>query len=132
MSIEKMIRHWQDGSDKNFDDMIAIFGAQRYDWALYVGHLCLEKLFKALLIRRTENITVPFTHNLVKLALKCGVELTEQQASTLNKINSFCIEAKYADDKREFYLKCTREFADEQIKIIKEQRKWIMNELAKN
>ena len=132
MSNEKLIDHWTEGSDKNFEDMLAIYNAKRYDWALYIGHLTLEKLFKALYIKKTGATDVPFIHNLIKLAMKCDLELTDEKAAVLNTINSFCIESRYADEKQEFYKQCTRKFAEEQIKVIKEQRQWLKNELVKS
>ena len=92
MSNEKLINHWAEGSDKNFEDMIAIYEAKRYDWALYVGHLALEKLFKA-------------------------------------EINTFNIEAKYETQKNEFNLKCTKEYTEEQINIIKGIRECLKQKL---
>ena len=131
MSNERIINHWVESSDKNFEDMIAIYEAKRYDWALYIGHLTLEKLFKALYIKRTGK-EVLFTHNLIKLAMKSNLELDDEKVAILNTMNSFCIEAKYSDEKKEFYYRCTREFATEQIKVIKELRLWLKTELAKN
>lgn len=39
--------------------------------------------------------------------------------------NSFNISARYEDYKNEFYKKCTREYAIEQIKNIEEVREWL-------
>jgi len=130
--IERYINHWVGSSNRNFDTMLSNYKTKNYDWALYIGHLVLEKLFKAILVKRTQKSEVVHTHNLIKLALKCGIELTDEKVTILNTINSFCIEARYDDIKNAFYKLCTREFADEQIKIIKEQRQWLKDELAKN
>jgi len=130
MMDEKLIKHWVDGSDKNFDDMNAIFKkAGRCDWALYIGHLCLEKLLKAIYVKVTEKPEPPYIHNLVSLAKKCNLELTDERVGELNTVNSFCIESKYDDQKLEFYKRCTREYTVKSMKLIKELRQWLKEEL---
>jgi len=44
---EKIIKFWTEGSDDDFETMIVMFEARRYSWALFVGHLMIEKLLKA-------------------------------------------------------------------------------------
>ena len=44
---QKLINHWIVGSEEDYETMIAMFDAQRSSWALFVGHLVIEKLLKA-------------------------------------------------------------------------------------
>ena len=130
MSVEKLIAHWVEGSDKNFEDMMAIYEAKRYDWALYIGHLSLEKLFKALYIKVTGKREVPFIHDLIKLARFCNLGDDQELIAKLAEINLFNIEAKYETEKKEFYKRCTKEYTETQIKIIKEIREWLRKKLT--
>lgn len=130
MSNEKLINHWVEGSDKNFEDMLAIYNAERYDWALYIGHLVLEKLFKALYVKTTEKESAPIIHSLTRLASLCDIKLNEEQSRKLTIINTFNMETKYETQKKEFYTLCTKEYAGEQIKIIKEFQEWLKEKLA--
>jgi len=129
MQNEKLINHWLEGSDKNFNDMMAIYNAKRYDWALYIGHLTLEKLLKALYIKTTGSGDVPRIHSLTRLAGLCRLELDERLSKKLTEINTFNIETKYETQKREFYLRCTKEYTNKQIEIIGELRKWLKEKL---
>jgi len=129
MTIEQLVKHWEDSADKNYDDMLRIYDAETNDWALYVGHLCIEKLLKAILIKKTKSKEIPLIHNLIRLAKLCGIETTSEMDEKLSEINTFNMEAKYQLEKREFYKRCTKQYTDKQIRIIKEIREWLKEKL---
>lgn len=41
----------------------------------------------------------------------------------------FHLEARYPDDKKDFYNKCTEEFADRKFNEIEEDYKWLIRKL---
>lgn len=47
MNKVKIIKYWVEGSDDDFKTMIAMLETKRYSWALFIGHLMIEKLLKA-------------------------------------------------------------------------------------
>jgi len=47
----------------------------------------------------------------------------------LAEINTFNIEARCEEEKKEFYKRCTPEYTKQQIQIIKEIRTWIKEKL---
>lgn len=97
-------------------------------WALFIGHLVLEKLIKAWYVK-VNNATPPFIHDLVRLAEKGDLALTDDQKDILDTISTFNIRGRYDDYKREFYLKCTHEFTEKWIFNIRDFRKWIKKKL---
>ena len=52
---DKLVNYWVDSSDEDFETMIAMFDSKRYSWSMFVGHLMMEKLLKALFVRVTMN-----------------------------------------------------------------------------
>lgn len=74
-------------------------------------------------------ITPPFMHDLVRLAEKGHLPLTEEQKDVLDTISTFNLRARYDDYRREFYRKCTRSFTQKWILEIKGLRVWIKNAL---
>lgn len=46
-NASKLILYWLDGSDDDYDTMIAMYKSKRYNWSLFIGHLMIEKLLKA-------------------------------------------------------------------------------------
>jgi len=45
-------------------------------WSLFIGHLVIEKLLKAY-YAKIVSADVPRTHDLLKLAIKAGLDLDE-------------------------------------------------------
>lgn len=91
----------------------------------------IEKLLKGLYAKN--NIDNPYTiksHNLLALAQKCNIELTDEQVQKLKIITQFNISARYEDYKNEFYNLCTEEYTKEQISNIEEVRTWLKELLA--
>ncbi len=114
------IKYWLKSAEHDLESASAIFSSERFDWSLFVGHLALEKLLKAFWIKNNNDPMPPRTHNLLKLAEESGLVLSDDEKLFLLEVNDFNIEARYPDNKFDFYKKCKREFAEVYLKKIKE------------
>jgi len=81
----------------------SLFETGKNDWALFLGHLVLEKGLKALYVKKNGNSIPPRIHNLVRLAELSLIELSEERKLFLDRVNDFNIEVRYPDYKNEFY-----------------------------
>ena len=118
LDIDKIFKHWLETSDDDFNTMLVLFRLKSYHWALFMGHIAIEKLLKSYFVKTHQN-HAPFTHNLYRLAELCDLEISEEQAEWLFKITTFNLNARYDDYKKEFYTMCTVDFAKEWIEKIK-------------
>ena len=75
MTKQELIQFWVDSSDDNHKSMLNMFDAGEYMWALFVGHLVIEKLLKAYYTEVMEK-DVPRTHDLYKLAMNTKIDLS--------------------------------------------------------
>ena len=121
---DKVVRHWVETSDEDYQTMISLFESKSYGWALFLGHISVEKLLKAYYVSKF-NKHAPFLHNLYRLAELSEIETTDDYADWLDKITSFNLNARYDDYKREFYSLCTFDFTKEWIEKIRIIRSWI-------
>ncbi len=128
MEKNQHIKYWIKNSDDDFKAMEHLFEKGDYTWALFIGHLVLEKLFKACFVK-INSTTPPFIHDLVRLSEKCNLNLDETQKDILDTISTFNIRGRYDDFNREFYKKCTKHFTKTWVKQIEEFREWIKNKL---
>ncbi len=119
------IKYWLKTSEDDLFSMESTFNVGNYDWALFIGHLSLEKILKALWIKNNESDIPPKTHNLKKIADEAKYPAKEVEAILFLEINDFNLEARYPDYKFDFHKKCTKEFADNYITKIKELHKCI-------
>jgi len=128
LDINKIVKHWIDTSDSDFEAMLTLFRSEIYHWALFMGHISIEKLLKAYYVKENQN-HAPFTHNLYRLAELSNLEINEEYAEWLFKITTFNLNARYDDYKKEFYTICTADFTKEWIEKIKILQQWIKQKL---
>lgn len=124
LNVEKVVNHWLETSEQDFETMIKMFDSKSYNWALFIGHISVEKLLKALFVKKN-NKHAPFTHNLYRIAELSKIDMDEEQADLLDEITSFNLNARYDDYKRQFYNLCTKEYTEEWLDKITILRKWI-------
>lgn len=124
LDIPKIISHWIITSNDDFNTMNKLFESKSYNWALFIGHISVEKLLKALYVKLYQKHAPPI-HNLYRLAELCKIEMTDEYSDWLDRITTFNINARYDDYKREFYNQCTHDYTKLWIERIEELRKWI-------
>ncbi len=114
---KKLVNYWQKTADHDYKTMKSLFETKHYDASLFFGHIVLEKILKALVVEETKD-HAQYTHNLVRLAESSKVELNEKELSLLAEVNEFNIEARYPEQKLQFYKLCTKKYAENYIKEI--------------
>ena len=124
IDVKKIVNHWMETSEDDFNTMLALYSSNSYVWSLFLGHISAEKLLKALYVKRFMK-HAPYTHNLYRLAELLDLEITDEYADWLDEITSFNLNARYDDYKREFYSICTPEYTQLWIGRIKTIRTWI-------
>jgi HEPN domain-containing protein len=130
MDKKEVLKYWIESSENDFSAMDHLFEKGDYSWSLFIGHLVIEKLLKAMYIQKVD-ITPPFIHDLVRLSDKVGLSLTEDQKDILDTISTFNLRVRYDDYMLSFHRKCTKAFTEQWIRHIKELREWIKDKLPK-
>lgn len=121
---EHGINHWIEASDTDFKAMIDLYQTRNNNWALFMGHLVIEKLLKALFVKAKGEFP-PMIHDLRRICEKADITLDMSQQTLLDSISRFNIKARYDDYKQSFYQLCTDSFTAEWIDKIKDCRLWI-------
>jgi HEPN domain-containing protein len=115
IDIDKIVKHWIETSDEDYNSAITLFKANSFSWSLFIGHISVEKLLKAFYVKKHKK-HAPFIHNLYRLAELNEMVLTDEYADWLDKITSFNLNARYDDYKKDFNLLCNSNFTNEWIK----------------
>ena len=108
--------------------MESLFENGHYIWALFVGHLVPEKLLKAYHMKYV-GTDYPPIHNLLKLAERSNLDLSEDQKDFLLEATTFNLKARYPDYKQRFYKKATERFTKDKINKIREFREWLKGKI---
>ena len=127
-----LMNYWIESADEDYNVMLDLKEKNRNTYCLFFGQMVIEKVLKALYAKNNKGAPyAPKTHDLLYLAEKLNLELTEEQEMTLNEITTFNLSTRYDDYKRAFYNKCTDKYTKEQINKVKEIKLWLENILEK-
>lgn len=130
IDVEKTISYWLESAAYDLETGKTLLRSRKYPYALFFGHLAIEKVLKALVVMQTGD-HAPYSHSLVMLARKAALVMPESKVDQLAEFMEFHTEARYPDAKMDFYQKCTREFAREKFKEIKEVYSWLLKKSEK-
>jgi HEPN domain-containing protein len=125
MNKEDRIAYWVKSSGKDWSVANHLFEKGDYAYSLFFGHLAVEKLLKAIFVEKLNEVP-PYTHRLVSLAEKVGLDLSSERLELLEVITDFHLEARYPDEKFSFFKKCTRGFTEEHLRRIGGLRRWLL------
>ena len=124
MNKEEIIQYWVSEAEESLQVAQHLFEKKDYSYALFFGHLAVEKLLKSIYVKeRDEN--VPRSHNLPRIARAANLVIPEDIHDDLIRITGFNIEARYPDYKKKFRTKCTRHFTKHEFDRIHEVFKWL-------
>ncbi|MBU0700266.1 HEPN domain-containing protein [bacterium] len=126
--VEKTVAYWLDGAEYDMGVADAMYQTEKFPYALFMGHLALEKLLKALVVK-TSREHAPYTHSLPLLAEKSRLSIPESILIKLREFMEFHLEARYPKTNRAFYDKCTTSYTKVKMGEIKEVFQWLKNQL---
>ena len=129
LDIPNIKSYWIKEADEALTVAEHLFEKGDYSYALFFGHLAVEKILKGLYVDLKKEHAPPI-HNLARIAGLAGLSLDEEKIDVLILISSFNIEARYPDLKRSFRKRCTKEYTVEQMRIIKETFQWLKEMIA--
>jgi HEPN domain-containing protein len=128
MNIETIRSFWVEEAAEALRVANHLFEKEDYSYALFFGHLAVEKLLKAIYVTNKRE-QAPYIHNLNRLAELVGITTTENQSDNLIRITAYNLESRYPDEKRSFRKKCTVEFTRNELALIGEVFRWLQSML---
>lgn len=127
MNKKEKLTYWIRSAENDWIVAGHLFEKKDYPYALFFGHLTIEKLLKALFVNKFDE-PPPFTHRLTYLAEKISLDMPLKKMEMLEIITDFNLEARYPDEKFSFYKKCTNKFTEANLKKIEELKKWLLKQ----
>lgn len=129
MTNEEFVQYWMKSARHDHPVMRRNFASGDYSWALFIGHLVIEKLLKACCARRM-GANVPKTHNLSRLADMAGLALEPETRERLDRLTAIQATIRYPDLKPVFRGKAGKIAAGKYMREIRELRKWLLAVLS--
>jgi len=100
INIAKQIEYWCNTAENDIETAAILITSGKYVEGMFFCHLSIEKIVKALVVKRTENIPVR-SHDLFHLIEIAGIDVTEEQSDFLQILMKYQLEGRYP----EFYPK---------------------------
>jgi HEPN domain-containing protein len=127
-NVKKLVEYWGKSSEHDYETMIGLFKIKRYSDCLFYGHIVLEKILKAYVVKNTKK-DAPRSHNLLYLAEIAGINLNKKNKDFFIKVNRFNMRTRYPDFKFDFYKICTLTYTKENMEEIKKKYKKLCQNL---
>ncbi len=128
MNQKEIVNYWISEAEESLGVARHLFEKEDYSYALFFGHLAIEKIIKAILAQRLEQ-QIPRSHNLLRLAQEADIDITDELKHSLIRITTFNLESRYPDYKQEFRRKCTAQFTSKELKRVEEIFVWLKSKL---
>ena len=128
--LEKVITYFTESSEEDWKIAQKLFRSKDYGYSLFFCHLTLEKLIKAILVKKT-NEPAPYSHDLSLLAKQAGISLTSDLVAEFNTVSTFNIAGRYDDEKRKFHKRATKDYAEKYLNITKNLISWLKKDYLK-
>lgn len=87
---KKITAYWKNTAKHDYETMLGLFKIKRYPETLFFGHIALEKILKACVVKYTKQ-HAPYTHDLVKLGNLSSLDLTKEEIDFLDEMNKYNI-----------------------------------------
>ena len=100
INVAKQIDYWFITSENDIETATILITSKKYTEGMFFCHLSIEKIIKALIVKKTENIPVR-SHDLFYLIGIAEIEITEEQSDFIQILMKYQLEGRYP----EFYPK---------------------------
>lgn len=128
MNVDKVVKYWTESAAEDWPVAKQLLESGTYRYALFFGHLYLEKLLKALVVSRTGE-HARRTHDLLVLAEHAGLSVSSQQREALLRVTAYNVDTRYPEDVVATRRRYTREHTENELRIIEETGQWLKSEL---
>jgi len=126
VDIQKQVAYWQNGAAEDWQVAQDLINSGKVRHGLFFAHLALEKLLKAHVCRRTQDLA-PRLHNLVRLSELAALTSSQARLDILAEMNAFNIEGRYPDS---LVSPPSLREANDYVRRAEEVYQWLMNLLS--
>lgn len=112
--MNRIVRNWVATSRYDLQTAEAMFKAGRYLYVVFMCHLAIEKMLKALLADKYPEELPPKIHHLINLAQKTAITFPENLKEFFQRIDHVSVATRYPEDLRTL----SREFNKDTAKLI--------------
>lgn len=129
MTKQEHIAYWKEIAEQDWSSAQVLFDAGNYLNSLFLAHLVIEKLSKALWVQNNADDYPPRIHNITRLLAATTYALSPAEEVLVAELNQFQMEGRYPDYARTVYQRATANHAQEVLQDTATLRQCLLNQL---
>ncbi len=90
------MNNWNKAAESDIETATILVSCRKFIEGMFFCHLSIEKIIKALIVKKTENIP-PRSHDLFYLIEIAKAEITEKQSDFMQILMKYQLEGRYPD-----------------------------------
>jgi len=122
--MRKETENWLSASEYDLTTAGHMFNTGRYLYVIFMCHLCIEKLVKAIVHEKTEKLP-PKSHDLIYISNIAEIQFPEDLLDFIGKINNASIVTRYPEDLSKVISAYPKDVAMEYLDKTKEVMNWL-------
>ncbi|PKN74375.1 MAG: DNA-binding protein [Deltaproteobacteria bacterium HGW-Deltaproteobacteria-10] len=96
--MNQVTKNWIDSANYDLQTASAMFATGRHLYVVFMCHLAIEKMFKALLSQKYPSEAPPKIHNLITLSQRVGITPPENLKDFFQRMDNVNIATRYPED----------------------------------
>lgn len=122
--MKKITKNWIATADYDWTTAEHMFQSGRFLYVIYMCHLSLEKLLKAVVAENQDPLP-PRTHNLYHLIQLIGLKVPENFKKLFADLNAMSLPVRYPEDLEQLSMQYDKKVAEDYLKQTKECIQWL-------
>ncbi len=94
--MSNVVAHWVEKAEYDLETARAMLESKRYIYVLFCCQQAVEKMLKAVYVKRTGEIP-PRLHNLLRLASSTNVALNSEQEEFMGLLSGYYVQTRYPE-----------------------------------
>jgi HEPN domain-containing protein len=121
----KAYNEWILQSDYDYETAEAMFTTARFVYAVFMCHLCIEKILKSQYVKRFNKVA-PKSHNLLWLAEEIKLDFPDNLYKFVFQLNDASLPTRYPQELKAAIKFYSKEVTFEILNKTKELQQWII------
>lgn len=127
LDAAKQLNYWLSGAEDALGSAELLITGGRYNFGVFLLHLAIEKMLKALVVQETGDVP-PKSHDLLLLADRAKLHPPAHVTLVLGEFQEYCMAGRYPDAEP---AQADRTLADRELNRAKQACLWLQQQLRK-
>jgi HEPN domain-containing protein len=122
--MSKELNRWVEQARYDLDTARSMLVSKRYLYVLFCCQQAVEKMIKALITQRTQELP-PRLHHLMRLAEAAELEVSKERTRFLRELSAYYFQTRYPEEITEMSEQVKVDTAESVLKETEEVIKWL-------